>query len=49
MKIIIPTRGGHKVYTKAFIETAPKQSLKEMIAKAKNARRNARLVNIITR
>lgn len=48
-KLIIPTFGKRKVYTKAFIDTTPKQTLCEMIAQSKNARRNARLVNIITK
>jgi hypothetical protein len=49
MKLIIPTEGKKKHYTKAFIDTKVKESLSEIIARRKNARRNARLVNIITR
>ena len=49
MKLIIPTLNGKKQYTKAFIDTRVHESLSTIIARRKNARRNARLVNIITK
>ena len=49
MKLIIPTEGKKKHYTKAFLDTRVRESLSTIIARRKNARKNARLVNIITK